>query len=87
VSGVLTAGQYATATLAIVGLISVLFRFFVLLPLKAYIKEATYPISPNANGGKSLADVADTVRRIDHRLDSVERRLIRLEDTPEKRMS
>ena len=86
-SGVLTAGQYATASLAILALAGVLFRFFVLMPLKQFIKDQTYPIQPNANGGKSLPDIADTVRRIDHRLESIERRVMRLEDTPENRLS
>lgn len=86
-SGVLTAGQYAAATTAILALLGVLFRYLVLFPLKAYIKELTYPIQPYANGGKSLADVADTVRRIDNRLESIERRVMRLEDTPEKPLS
>ena len=80
-------GQVLSVILAIVSLLGLFVRFVVLLPLKAYIKEQTYPIQPNANGGKSLPDIADTVRRIDHRLESVERRVMRLEDTPEKRLS
>ena len=82
-SAVLTAGQYAAATTAILALIGVLFRYLVLFPLKAYIKELTYPIQPYANGGKSLADVADTVKRIDKRLEGVERRVMRLETRQE----
>lgn len=80
-------GQVLSVLLALASLIGLFVRFIVLLPLKAYIKEQTYPIQPNANGGKSLPDIADTVRRIDHRLESVERRVMRLEDTPEKRLS
>ena len=82
-SAVLTVGDYATATIAVLTLVGLIFRFVVLLPLKAYIKEQTYPIQPNANGGKSLPDIADTVRRIDHRLESVERRVMRLETRQE----
>lgn len=85
-SAVLTVGDYATATIALLTLLGLVFRFVVLLPLKAYIKDQTYPIQPNANGGKSLPDIADTVRRIDHRLESIERRVMRLEDTPENRL-
>lgn len=40
------------------GIIGVLGRWLVLTPLKSFIKEQTYPISPGANGGRSLADVA-----------------------------
>ena len=82
-SGVLTAGQYATASLAILALVGVLFRFFVLMPLKQFIKGQTYPIQPNANGGKSLPDIADTVGRIDKRLEGIERRVMRLETRQE----
>lgn len=80
-------GQVVSAILGAVTLLGLFVRFIVLLPLKAYIKEQTYPIQPNANGGKSLPDIADTVRRIDHRLESIERRVIRLEDTPQNRVS
>lgn len=82
-SAVLTVGQYAAATTAILALLGILFRYLVLFPLKAYIKELTYPIQPHANGGKSLADVADTVKRIDKRLEGVERRVMRLETRQE----
>jgi hypothetical protein len=56
----------------------------VLLPLKAFIKEQTYPIQPTANGGRSLPDVALGIEAIKLRLDSIERRVIKLEDTPKK---
>ena len=82
-SGVLSAGQYATASLAILALAGVLFRFFVLMPLKQFIKDQTYPIQPNANGGKSLPDIANTVARIDKRLEGIERRVMRLETRQE----
>jgi len=81
-NGVLTAGQYATATIAILTLVGLVFRFLVLLPLKAYIKDLTYPIQPNANGGRSLPDVALGIEAIKLRLDGIERRVMRLEDTP-----
>ena len=81
-NGVLTAGQYATATIAILTLTGLILRFLVLLPLKAYIKDLTYPIQPNANGGRSLPDVALGIEAIKLRLDGIERRVMRLEDTP-----
>jgi hypothetical protein len=81
---VLILGQYATASLAVLALVGALFRFLVLLPLKAFIKEQTYPIQPNANGGRSLPDVALGIEAIKLRLDSIERRVIKLEDTPKK---
>jgi hypothetical protein len=82
-TGVLTAGQYATATLAIVALLGVLYRFFVLLPLKNFIKEQTYPIQPNANGGRSLPDVVLGIEAIKYRIDRLEQRIDKL-DTPNK---
>lgn len=51
------------------GIIAVLGKWMVLNPLKSFIKEQTYPIQPNSNGGRSLADVAAAVNRIEVRLD------------------
>ena len=74
--------QVSTVILAGLGVVGVLFRVLVLLPLKAFIKVQTYPIQPNANGGRSLPDVALGIEAIKLRLDSIERRVMRLEDTP-----
>lgn len=76
--------QVLTATLAGLGVLGVILRVLVLLPLKAFIKEQTYPIQPTANGGRSLPDVALGIEAIKLRLDSIERRVMRLEDTPKK---
>lgn len=50
------------------GIIGVLLRWILVIPLKAFIKEQTYPIQPTANGGRSLPDVALSVARIEQRL-------------------
>jgi hypothetical protein len=76
--------QVSTVILAGLGVLGVLFRVLVLLPLKAFIKEQTYPIQPTANGGRSLPDVALGIEAIKLRLDSIERRVIKLEDTPKR---
>lgn len=76
--------QVSTVILAGLGVLGVLFRVLVLLPLKAFIKEQTYPIQPTANGGRSLPDVALGIEAIKLRLDSIERRVMRLEDTPKR---
>jgi hypothetical protein len=81
---VLILGQYATASLAVLALVGALFRVLVLLPLKSFIKEQTYQIQPTANGGRSLPDVALGIEAIKLRLDSIERRVIKLEDTPKR---
>lgn len=61
---------------------AILGRWLVLIPLKNFIAEHTYPIQPNANGGKSLPDVAKTVIEIKtcveglaHQVDKIETRL------------
>ena len=82
-SAFITVGEVATASLAIIALAGVIGRYLVLIPLKNYIKELTYPIQPNANGGKSLPDIAETVSRIDKRVEGIERRVMRLETRQE----
>jgi hypothetical protein len=52
-----------------IGILSVLVKWFVVNPLKNFIKEQTYPIQPTANGGRSLPDIARAVDRIEKRLD------------------
>ena len=82
-SAFITVGEVATASLAIIALAGVLGRYLVVIPIKNYIKELTYPIQPNANGGKSLPDIAATVARIDKRVEGIERRVMRLETRQE----
>jgi hypothetical protein len=76
---ILTAGQYATATIAILTLTGLIFRFVVLVPLKSYIKEQTYLIQPNSNSGKSLPDIALGIEVVKVRLEGIEKRLDTLE--------
>jgi hypothetical protein len=65
--------------MAILILAGTAIKWGIVKPIKAYIDQATYPISPTANGGKSLPDIAHTVNRIetsvkelDYRLNSIE---------------
>jgi hypothetical protein len=60
-----TLGIVATS----LGIIAVLGKWLILNPLKAFIKDQTYPIQPTANGGRSLPDIARAVDRIEKRLD------------------
>lgn len=78
-----TAGEIATASLAIIALVGLVGRYLVLIPLKNYIKDLTYPIQPNANGGKSLPDVALGIEAIKLRIDGLERRIMRIETRQE----
>lgn len=61
--------EYLTVASLSIGILTVLVKWFVVAPLKAFIKEHTYPIQPNANGGRSLPDIARAVDRIEKRLD------------------
>ena len=79
---ILTAGEFAVAIGAILGVFGLFLKYLILLPIKSYIDQKTYPIQPNANGGRSLPDIALGVEAIKLRLDSIERRVMRLEDTP-----
>jgi hypothetical protein len=77
--GIIELGQYAGALTAIAVLLGMFIKWAIVKPIKAYIDTATYALHPDANGGKSLADVARTVNRIesnvkdlDYRLNSIE---------------
>jgi xanthosine utilization system XapX-like protein len=56
-----TAGQAATAVIAILTLVGILVKYALLKPIKLYIDQATKQIAPNANGGRSLNDLVDKV--------------------------
>ena len=57
----ITAGQAATAVIAIITLVSILVKYALLKPIKLYIDQATKQIAPNANQGRSLNDLVDKV--------------------------
>ena len=61
-------------------LLGVLGQWIIVRPMKAWIKEMTYPIQPNANGGKSLPDVAVTVGRIETKIDNLESWLTKVDE-------
>lgn len=61
---VLVAGQYAAALIAILSLFGLIVNWAVVKPIKLYIDKMTYPIQPNANGGKSLPDLIDSVKDV-----------------------
>lgn len=77
--GLIELGQYAAALSAISLLAGMAIKWGIVKPIKAYIDVATYALHPEANGGRSLNDVAQAVHRIesnvkdlDHRLNSIE---------------
>lgn len=58
------AGQYAAALIALFTFFGMLIKWLVVLPIKTYIEKMTYPIQPNANGGKSLPDLVVSVNEV-----------------------
>jgi hypothetical protein len=78
--GIIEAGQYAAAITAILVLFGMAIKWAIVKPIKVYIDQATYPIHPESNGGRSLNDVAQTVARIESKLKDVDERLIAVEN-------
>jgi hypothetical protein len=76
----LEAGQYAVAISAIMAVVAVLGKWLIVNPLKAYIKETTYPIQVHANGGKSLPDAIAALNRIESRICDIDERLVAVEN-------
>jgi hypothetical protein len=80
VMGILELGQYAAAITAIAVLVGMTIKWAIVKPIKTYIDQATYPIHPESNGGRSLSDVAQTVNRIEIKLTEVDERLVAVEN-------
>jgi hypothetical protein len=78
--GIIELGQYAGAIMAILILAGTAIKWGIVKPIKAYIDQATYPIHPESNGGRSLSDVAQTVNRIESKLNEVDDRLVAVEN-------
>lgn len=75
-----TIAQYAAALVTIGTAFGLVVKWIVIKPIKAYIDHATYPISPGANGGLSLADANKSLRRIETKIDDIDERLIQVEN-------
>ena len=73
-------GQYAAALTSILLLVGMFIKWAIVKPIKAYIDQATYALHPEANGGKSLADVARTVNRIESNIKDLDSRLNSIEE-------
>jgi hypothetical protein len=80
VMDILELGQYAAALTAIAVLAGMAIKWGIVKPIKAYIDQATYPIHPAANGGKSLPDIANTVNRIESQVKDLDYRLNNIEE-------
>jgi len=78
--GILELGQYAAAITAIAVLLGMFIKWAIVKPIKSYIDQATYPIHPDSNGGRALPDIANTVNRIESRLNDLDYRLNSIEE-------
>jgi hypothetical protein len=78
--GLIELGQYAAALSAIAVLAGMAIKWGIVKPIKAYIDQATYPIHPEANGGRSLPDIANTVNRIESNIKDLDYRLNNIEE-------
>lgn len=72
-------GQIAAALSAILALFGLIVKYGIVKPIKSYIDQATYPISPGANGGKSLPDAIAGINRIEAKIADLHERVARLE--------
>ena len=72
----LETAKIAGAIGVIIATLSMIFKFFVMKPLKNFIEEvvtqATYPIQKGSNGGYSLPDANKKLNALDKRIDSLE---------------
>ena len=61
---IVTIGQIAGACIAIGSALALGIKWLVLTPIKMYIDAATYPISPEGNGGLSLPDAIKSINEV-----------------------
>jgi F0F1-type ATP synthase membrane subunit b/b' len=80
-NSIIMAGQVAGALSAIGAVVYVIVKYVVVKPIQNYIDKATYPISPTANGGKSLPDVIRAIKRVEVKIEKLDDRVQTLEDT------
>jgi hypothetical protein len=57
-------GQIAGACVAIGTALALGVKWLVLAPIKLYIDSATYPLSPDANGGMALPDAIRAINDV-----------------------
>lgn len=77
---IIMAGQVAGALSAIGAVVFVIVKYAVVKPIQTYIDLRTYQIQPNANGGKSLSDVALGIQRVERKVEALGKRVDTLEN-------
>jgi len=80
IDNILLTGQIAGAIGATIGTLVLILKYMVLKPLDRRIIEKTKQIQPDANGGKSLADVATGILRVERKVENVIKRVDKLEE-------
>jgi len=78
---IIMAGQVAGALSAIGAVVFVIVKYAVVKPIQNYIDLRTYQIQPNANGGKSLSDVALGIQRVERKVEALGKRVDTLENS------
>jgi F0F1-type ATP synthase membrane subunit b/b' len=79
INSILTVGQLAAASTAILTFLLLVMKYMIVKPLDRRIIEKTQQIQPDANGGKSLADVALGIARVERKIENVIKRVDKLE--------
>ena len=79
IENIILSGQIAGAIGAIIGTVLLILKYAFYKPLVKIIKDVTQQIQPDANGGKSLADVASGVLRVERKLENIGKRVAHLE--------
>lgn len=78
---IIMAGQVAGALSAIGAVVFVIAKYAVVRPITNYIDSRTHQIQREANGGRSLTDVALGVARVERKIEGLNKRVDSLETT------
>jgi hypothetical protein len=72
-------GQMAGSLLAICSFLGLSIHWLIVKPIKTYIDLRTNQIQPTSNGGKSLPDAVEALKRVENKLDELHFRVESLE--------
>lgn len=78
---IIMGGQIAGALSAIGGVVFVIAKYAIVRPIQNYIDSRTEQIQKNANGGRSLTDVALGIARVERKVEVLGKRVETLENT------
>jgi F0F1-type ATP synthase membrane subunit b/b' len=78
---IIMGGQIAGALSAIGGVVFIVAKYAIVRPIQNYIDARTEQIQKNANGGRSLSDVALGIARVERKVEVLGKRVETLENT------